>query len=195
MTTTPPVTLDEFKKHLNLTTGAGSEDAELTLALEAATEAIEQHVGPLVTREVIDRVYPSRNGYLILSQAPVVSVSSVTEVVDGVATAIVGLDVDTRVTLNGSGIFDLGHWATSARQYEVTYTAGLGAEAAVPARFKMAVMIVGEHLWETQRGRAGRNAGRFGTSEDEQSSDFLRGFAIPRRALELIEFDRQPTIA
>ena len=63
---------------------------------------------------------------------------------------------------------------------DVTYTAGLRI---VPADSPLATLIVVQHLWETQRGRYGSVPG--GSQEPEYMTG--RGFALPRRALELLD--------
>lgn len=199
MTVTPPVTLDELKKHLNRPAGAADEDAELTLHLEAATEAIEQRVGPIVNREVTERARLSGD-LLELNERPAVSLTTITNVVNGTPTAITGLLLDELDVDLEAGLVNLGHVRGATSLYEVTYTAGRGVIADIPARFKLAVLIVAEHLWQTQRGN-GAPPRMFGVSPETSTSssnaaDYIyRGFALPRRALELIANDQTTAIA
>lgn len=192
--TRPPVTLDEFKAHLNLPSNTKESDTELQLHLNAATEALEKRVGAMVTREFTERV-TARGGLLLLANAPVVELASVTEV-GGTAWTIGDLYVaaDSIVRLSAGG-------QLPGVDFTVTYTAGRGAIADVPARFKLATLIVAEHLWETQRGTAVRPA-MFGMAPEPTSTGtaadagyVYRGFALPRRALELLAGDQDIAFA
>lgn len=179
-----PVTLDQFKAHLNRPTGAvAADDDELTMHLESATEAIENRVGPMVTREVVEDLMTTPAGVL-LTHRPVVAVTATATVFQGVATPLPGFDAATVTIDAESGLVSIP-LLSRGRTARITYTAGRGAIAAVPARFKLAVLITAAHLWETQRGR-GVTTGRWGTQEDEDLPAYMRGFALPRRALELI---------
>jgi hypothetical protein len=62
---------------------------------------------------------------------------------------------------------------------DFTYQAG---EVVIPDDYRLAALIIIEHLWETQRGTMGVQLG--GDSEGYSPG---RGFAIPRRALELLD--------
>ena len=206
MSVSLPVTLDEFKKHLNLDAGFNVDDAELTLHLGAATEAIEARVGPLVVHEVTQRIRVRRelrrhynveqhHHLLTLNEAPVVDVTSITNVIAGVPTAIAGLDIDQLDIDLDAAIIDLGYYFRGAsRVFEVTYTAGRGTIDTLPDRFKVAVMIVAEQLWETQRG-TGVRPQMFGiaaetTAASSHAANYIyRGYALPSRALELIAND------
>jgi hypothetical protein len=60
----------------------------------------------------------------------------------------------------------------------VTHQAGL---TAIGANIRLAAKIIIQHLWETQRGTMGVQLG--GDNEPYMAG---RGFAIPRRAVELL---------
>lgn len=183
-----PVTLEEFKAHLNRPTGAGADDDELTLHLDAATEAIEARVGPLVTREVTERI-DGTAGRVTLSKMPVTEIIGLSLLTGTVATPVTGFDATTIDVDGAAGIVTLRSVARG-RVGEVTYTAGRGEIDDIPRRFKLAVLIVAAHLYELQRGR-GQTPQRFGVQDDDSLPEFLRGFALPRRALELIAYDEQ----
>lgn len=57
-------------------------------------------------------------------------------------------------------------------------------EARVPAEVTLATLVIAEHLWETQRG----DASRPGFDDDglPDRASLLRGFALPRRAEQLL---------
>lgn len=197
MSVPSPVTLAEFKTHLNLATNTAESDTELTLHLQAATEVVEQRVGPLVTREFTEAA-EGRGGYVVVNKTPLVQVTSLTEVAGNVAWAAAEYTADASGVITGA----LGRRLPRGR-YTVVYTAGRGAAPAdpmpanlVPDRFRLAVLYVGEHLWEMQRKSAGR-PGLFGEAREpggssEAAAAFVyRGFALPKRALELLAGDEE----
>lgn len=183
-----PVTLAEFKQHLNRPTAAGADDGELTLHLDAATEAIEARVGPLVTREVMERI-DGTAGRVTLSSTPVFEILGLSLLTGTVETPLEDFDA-TTIELDGSAGIVMLRSVSRGRVGVVTYTAGLGEIEDIPRRFKLAVLIVASHLYELQRGR-GQTPQRFGVQDDDSMPEFLRGFALPRRALELIAYDEQ----
>ncbi|HEX6516448.1 MAG TPA: head-tail connector protein [Nocardioidaceae bacterium] len=187
MATPLPVSLDEFKAHLNLSTGTKESDAELTLHLTAATAAVEKRIGPLITRDFTEQVR-GRNGAVTVNKTPLVSVTALT--------AVGGTSWDVT-TLHGdpSGVITI---ATGGRlpdgRYDVGYKAGRGDTASED--HKLAVLYVAEQLWEMQRGSVPRPA-MFGvaareTATSAQEAGYVyRGFALPRRALELLSGDEE----
>lgn len=187
-----PVTLDELKTHLNLPSADAGQDPELTLHLRSAIQAVEKRIGPLTHREFTEKVR-ARNGCITVNQTPLVSVSAVTERIGNVVWDIEGLDVDDAGII--SSIY--GSRLPTA-MFTVTYTAGHGATAL--ERHKLAVLIVAEQLWETQRGNGARpsmfGVAPEGSATSAHEADYVyRGFALPKRALELISGDEQIAFA
>lgn len=184
-----PVTLDELKTHLNLSAASDESDAELTLHLRAATRAIEKRIGPLVIQEFTERLTANSSGVMLVSNMPLVAVVSATSVVGNTA-VLQALDVDPAGVISGAS----SRLATG--RYDVTYTAGHGATASED--HKLAVLYVAEHLWEMQQQTGvGDRPGLFGEDPPggEESARYIyRGFALPRRALELISGDEQLAI-
>lgn len=185
-TAAPAVTLPELKAHLNLATNTTADDAELTLHLDAATAAIEKRIGPVVTRQATERVIV-RDRTACVSTLPLVEVLSLTPVTNGVA----GNPVDvTWLDYDDSGVIT---GIPGTGRHDIVYTAGHGDTASDD--HKLAVLYVAEHFWEMQRrGKAGR-PGLYGDNQEispssEAGADLIyRGFALPRRALELIAGD------
>ncbi len=175
------VSLAEAKAHLNITSGA--EDAEIMRVIEAVTVPIERVAGS-VAPTAHTEIHPGSRPVIVLSHQPVLSVTSVTGpggVVDAEGYA---LDGQAGVLARMSGVAG-GVW--EAGQITVTYTAGL---ASVPPHVRLAALIVVQHLWETQRG--GRDQRFTGAGEEGWNPGL--GFALPRRALELLG-DPMPGIA
>lgn len=160
-------TLPEFKEHINYGTGT-SKDAELTLHLTAASLWAQSYV-VLEPTVFTERLWA--NGcYLQQRRHPLVSVTSITPQ-DGTALPATSYIVDTTNSLiqlrfNGYG------WYTAA------YTAGLST---IREHIKLAGLEVARHLWEIQNGSGGRGH----RAEDLVPTPF--GFAVPARAIELIE--------
>ena len=180
--------LAEFKAHLNITDT--TQDVEVQAMLDAATGVAEGVVGPIVERGVTSRVdFPG--GALALPAYPVVSVESVSSVRRDAVYPETDLEVDATAGMvrltGGSGL--------PADMYDVTYTVGRAATTDdVPAALKLAVLVIGKHMWETQRGRTAR-PGILGHNSGVEDERPLMGFALPNRALQLLQPYRQLTVA
>lgn len=169
-------TLAEFKRHLNIPSSNTSNDTELTDVLTAASEIVEKIIGgPLAVTSFTQR-YSTRDSVIVPNYRPLVSVTSITP---DYGTA---LDSSTYTVDTGAGTVSssYGTWGSGT----LVYTAGLSS---IPYRVKLAGLIIGKHLWETQRG-----AGRPGDADEYVPP---AGYAIPRRAQELLEYDQIPGIA
>lgn len=194
MTTTPtepdlrPVTLEEFKRHLNLSSSTSESDVELNLHLDAAIRAIEKRIGPLVHTEFTERLAANSNGRLVLNNTPVVSITTLTHT-NGLTRAVDTLSIDGTAGI----VSGVSGWRIAAGEYDAVYVAGHGTTAS--ADHKLAVLYVGEHLWEMQQQTGiGSRPGLWGEDAPggEESAHYIyRGFALPRRALELISGDEQ----
>lgn len=172
------VSLDETKLQVNM--DDTTSDAELAVFISAASEAVEDYVGAVVNRTVTE-VFDGGREQVLLSKLPVVSVTSVTD--NGTLLAASDYKVDapsgvlTRVSGRDATCFNPGIQSLS-----VVYVAGRAADtAAAPARYKMAALIIIQHLWETQRPAA---AGPFSQGSDDFDPRYT--YSIPRRALELL---------
>jgi hypothetical protein len=178
------VSLDEAKKHLDMSTARTVDDVELRDWILTASERVEKIVGPVARRTVVERHTLHGRGVFVLQQPPVISLSAVT--VAGTATAYYDpldllVDPDTGIVrLAGPGAF-------GQAVVDVTYTAG---RAVVPSGILAATLIILEHLWETQRGWVSTPTVR-GEDPDQGRERRPQGFALPARAVELLEPYRQ----
>ena len=94
---------------------------------------------------------------------------------------------------------DTGGYVRARRRrlrLNVTYQAGRDP---VPEDVKTAMLIIVGHLWDTQRGRSGSRAGVMGLDDDapiggDASYLVLQGYALPRRAMELLRPYMQVTL-
>jgi hypothetical protein len=157
--------MEEFKQHLNRTDSV--DDPELRTHLTAATEWVEDELGGPVTPTTYTEVHAGPE--IVPRKRPLISVTSITPYL---GTALVAgayrVDTDTSVISLRYG---------AGNELTVVYRAGLSA---IPERVKLAGLIVAAHLWETQNGFAGRR------NADEFVQSGL-GFAVPRRALQLLD--------
>lgn len=171
-----PVTLEEFRAHLQLEPGEEPEDdGERWGKVLAATGLIEGKVGAIRPRSVTERCRESGGG-IELGNGPVLSVASVVSVGGSTSYAVDDLDLD----LDAGLIFRAGGYGLPCGDYTVTYTIGRNP---IPPELMEAVLVVAAQLWESQRGPGATN--RFtGMGGDEQP--IYRGFAWPNRAKQLI---------
>lgn len=188
----PAVTLVEFKEHLNLSADTSESDSELQRHLNAAIEAIEDRIGPILHTNVSERV-TATNGAVVVTTKPLVSVTSLEMVTTGTTYSPSDLDLGEK-----SGVIrHLLETPFPAGRYDVGYVAGHDETNASDKR-KTAVLYVAEHFWEMQRKGISDRPGLFGEDTDtagnvsEAAANFVyRGYALPRRALELIAYDEQ----
>lgn len=183
----PPylVSLSEVKAHLNMT--STTHDEELRGFIEAATKAAEDHRQETIARRTVRHYRQVRNRtWIVLPRVPVISLTSVQAIDLSKTWTVNSLHIDSatgRVTaLPGSPPFD--------GDLEFTYVAGYRS---VPGAFVLAVKLIVQHLWETQRGPAGSS--RFAGTIDDANLLRFRGIDIfiPPRAQELLG-DRAPLV-
>lgn len=173
------ISLSEAKDQLNIT--GTDDDDEIAGMVRAVTAVCERYVGALA-RTV--HVETHSGGYqLVVNRIPVLSVTSVAPILNGGTNQTVAdLDVDSP-----TGIIRRLDGAYMCGPLRVTYTVG---RAEMPPNVRLAALIILQHLWETQRGQQGGVS--FGGSGEVYDPRW--GFAIPRRALELLG-DQMPGIA
>ncbi|UNZ20623.1 hypothetical protein [Streptomyces sp. 891-h] len=167
------VTLDAAKEQLNIATSDSSQDVELQRYVDAVTTPVERHLGEVVDqRQLTDELRLSGATSFMLSGTPVISLDAVATVDGTQIWAVADMHVDSAsgevTVLSGPAVTGL---------VAVTYTAGY---ATVPEDYQLAALIIVQHLWETQRGAMGVSVG------GEGEPVFGLGFALPRRALELL---------
>lgn len=161
--------LPEFKEHINFGSGSGS-DAELTMHLTAATLWAQSYV--VLEPTVFSERILSQGCYLKQRRHPLTAATSVTPQ-DGTALSASAYIVDTT-----NSMIILRYRVVGYGWYIVVYTAGL---TTIKDNVKLAGLEVARHLWEIQNGSSGR--GR--RQEDLVPTPF--GFAVPARAIEMIE--------
>lgn len=168
------VSLADTKKQLNITdTG---DDDELRGFITGGSLGVERELGRIVARRSFtERRTADSNGRVLLSNVPILALTSAQSSDGSTTWDVANLDVD-----QASGLVAVKSGAPLSGDVDFVYTAGLRI---VPDDYQLATLIVIQHLWETQRGRYGSVAG--GSQEPEYMTG--RGFALPRRALELLD--------
>lgn len=148
--------------------------AQLQDALDAAAEWVTAQVGVRGGSPVL-KVRATPGGTLVL---PLTGLASVDEVRDPDGAAVTPTDVDEAAGLV---------WLPTMRAgaYTVTVT------TAASARVDEATLHIAKHLWETRRGKV---ATQFAGGEAGDTAPFM-GFAIPRRAVELLSGIAAPGFA
>ena len=182
------LSLSEAKTHLGggpPATWTGDDD-ELRNFLQAVTEVVEDKVGPCVRRTVTQRV-SAQCRTIVLTQAPVISVTSVTSVWTGgpswtTAQLVTDTDAGTVDTQYGAMPFYWGPW-------DVVYVAG---RVIVAERYIHAAKELLRHLWDTQRGQL--QAGALAGGGETFTTSAGWAFSIPNRVLELLADDMTPAI-
>jgi len=169
----PLVSLSQVKDQLNIPAADTSQDSELLTYIDAATFPVEEACGRVIDQRTVMDELVVRGSSLLLRSVPVASLTSVVAV-DGSQS----WDVD-QLHVNGeSGEVMALSGPVFCGRILATYLAG---ESEVPPNAQLAALIIIQHLWETQRGTMGVQLGG-----DNESYVAGRGFAVPRRALELL---------
>lgn len=180
---TPPaiLSLADAKQHLNKTTT--TDDDEIRSWVESITAGIEGLCGPVVVRTVTERHEGRRVPVICLRQTPILSVTSVVAILTGGTTyTVADLDVDTE-----TGVVQRKDGGTLTGPLRVTYSSG---RRIVPAAMSSAARIILQHLWRTQQGPGRPQLGVGDFDVTEPIAGF--GYAIPNRALQLLEPYRLP---
>ncbi|NUT11023.1 MAG: hypothetical protein HOQ38_11145, partial [Nonomuraea sp.] len=179
----PPtiLSLREAKAHLKKTDTA--DDDEIRDWNEACTRAVEQFVGPVAVRTVVEHVRFKSARSVLLTQTPAVELTSAAALVTGGTSydvADLDLDGDTGIVTRIDGGILYGPLL-------FTYVVG---RSVVTANIRGAARIILQHLWRTRQGpgRPQRGVDDYDVTEPIPGL----GFAIPNRAVQLLDPDRLP---
>ncbi|WP_132125607.1 hypothetical protein [Actinocrispum wychmicini] len=180
------LSLMDGKRQLNIT--SIDHDEEIRDYLTSVTDVIEALCGPVVVRPITEVHHEQCARVLVLRQPPVLALRSVTPVLTyGIAPTVSELDVDSDTgTLRRKD----GRWLTGG-PWRVGYTAG---RPVVPGGIRLAARVILDHLWRTQNGADGLPALAHDDYAVTQPIAGL-GFAVPNRALELVDrYRRTPEV-
>lgn len=132
------ISVDQAKQHLRLTGTA--EDDRLNTFVAAAAEQIAERVGPLEPSTITEKVTATGAGVLVLTETPVISLTSLTPVVNWtplIAVDVLDVDQPTGVVERIDGIPLRGRWT-------VVYQAGF---VTVPSTITLAGLDLVMHWW------------------------------------------------
>jgi hypothetical protein len=180
----PPaiLSLADARDHLNLK--STKDDDEVRFWNNATTLAVEYYVGPVTARSFTEQHQVRNAAAVVLRRTPVIAVTAVDSVLTGAAAYSpddLGVDGST------GEVFRLDGGRLSGR-LRFTYRAG---RTVIAENISGAARIILEHLWLTQRGNRG---GLAGGGQDYNVTELIPGlgYAVPNRALQLLEPDRLP---
>ncbi|MGW0579631.1 hypothetical protein ACWD25_27530 [Streptomyces sp. NPDC002920] len=169
------VSLARTKTQLGIDASDTSRDDELRGFITGASLAVERELGTIVARRSFtDRLAPNAYGQLLLPRVPVVALTAVQTPDASQTWNVANLRPDPA-----TGLVTVTAGPDITGEVDATYVAGLRV---VGDDYQLATLIIIEHLWETKRGAMGVQLG--GDNEPWMPG---RGFAIPRRALELLD--------
>lgn len=167
------------RSQLNLSSTVN--DSELRLFIAAATAVVEDIVGPVIPRVVTEQ---HTGASIMLNEYPVISVTSIAPY----SAALGGTSyVTAELLVSQLGLVELASGSSfSASTRTVVYVAG---RAIIPPAISLAARIIVQHLWDTQRGGSNLPLADDGMVVGA-------GWAVPRRAIELLEpFRKSPGVA
>lgn len=174
--------LAEAKAQLSIPATSTSDDEEIRDYVAATTAAVEYFVGPVV-RRTVQQVLQGDRAAWVLHTTPVLTVTSVTPLQTwqpAIDVGVLDVDTDTGIVRRTDGI-----WFYSG-DYRILYTAG---RTAVQPNVSLAGKLIVQHLWRTRYGAARGVSSADDFAVTEQVPGF--GYAIPNRALQLLQGDRQ----
>lgn len=169
------ISLDEAKAQVN--DDDTVDDDEIRGYVRSATDIINARCGFSIPTIITETVSGTMAGSpkLVLSQTPVLSLTSITPQNQGViAPSLSVVDLD-----GPNGILSLTNQTTFPSQLVVVYVAG---RAYVPNALQDACKIIVQHMYLTQRGPSLIP----GMGGDDTSFNPLFGYAVPTRAEELM---------
>ncbi len=166
--------LADAKAELNMPSNHVVNDDELRLYIAATTPIVEEIAGRVLTATLTETFDGGRRSVL-LSERPT-AITTVT--VDGVATTDYVVDLAAGIVYAGSSsapdVFDFGR-----QNVVVTYTSG---GTSVDPNVVGAARIIAAHMY---------SVGQQGRKRTQDEIVIASGYAVPRRALELLR-DRGP---
>lgn len=157
--TAEPVTLDEAKRQCRIELDDDSEDSLLNMWIEAARLEVEDITKrALITQTItwtLDR-FPSSSAVFRVPRPPLVSVTSVkyydtAGTQQTVSSSNYIVDTNSEPGRIAPAVDQI--WPTEQERIdavEVIYVAGYGARAAVPTRFKAAILMSVCFWWENR---------------------------------------------
>lgn len=185
------ITLADAKAQLNMTSTAN--DAELAGYISSASQMWTRRVGPVAGSPVFTEHYDGGASRIALRNVPVVSVTSVTESW-GAATlyTLTEQPLESTTSFSSFGFtvdLERGTIVRRAQGIETRFAAGtqsvrvvyVGGYTTVPDDIIMAIKLLVQHMWDTQRG------GSRVPGMTEDGFDPRAGFLWPNRVQEIAD--------
>lgn len=155
----PFATLEEAKHHLRLSGTTTDDDDKVTQFIAGAEEVLADRVGPLEPTSIVEKVRANGTGTLVLTETPVISLTSLEPILLGILTVPVALlDVDER-----SGVVERTDCLPLCGRWKVTYQAGF---ATLPTTVKVAGLDLILHWWRQSQSHGSTTYGESGTVID-----------------------------
>jgi hypothetical protein len=189
------LSLTDARAALGIPATETAKNADITFYIGAVVPIIEDIVGPVDSRSCDE--WHDGGGSIVLDEAPVRTVASVTETSGGVTRTLTEQPLDGETgnpygyTLDeATGRLDrrsAGSWipfAEGRRNVHVTYTAG---RQACPPNVTLAARRLLRHLWQQEQ-----NGGRPAMSGAEPTVTTPSGYAVPRVVVELCGSEARP---
>ncbi|WP_030659724.1 MULTISPECIES: hypothetical protein [Streptomyces] len=182
------LSLADARRHLRYAPGDTGDDEQIREWLETITIGVESFAGVCCRRTVTETHDLPSHGVptLVLRRTPVLSLTSLTAVHSG-GTSYLPADLDV------DGPTGVVRRLDGGRLYGVLRGVYVAGRTVIPANLSSAARIILQHLWRTQYG-ASRGLSQVGGGDDYLVTEPIPGFgyAIPNRALQLLEPDRLP---
>jgi hypothetical protein len=185
------ISLADAKELLRIAPANTTFDADLKFFCESLTAFIDLFCGPMVPRQVTER-HTAGARTLMLRKIPVYKpagqphdIVSITPVLTyGVPyddLSLLSVDYASGEMVHTIGLpFYYGY-------YDIVYWAG---RSYIPPNVILAAQVILKHWWSLERPSARPGQGAVGGAADD--TVLLWGFAIPNRALEMLESERTP---
>ena len=181
----------DAKDLLRISPANTSFDADLKFFTEGLTAFIDKYCGPMVPRLVTER-HTAGAKTLMLRQIPVYKpAGQTTDLVSITPVLTYGVPYDDLTLLSvdfktGELIHKIG-LPFFYGSYDISYWAG---RAYIPPNVLLGAQVILKHWWALERPSARPGQGPAGGAADDTT--VLWGFAIPNRALEMLESERAP---
>ena len=171
------LSLDDAKDYLNIAADNTAHDDEIASFIRTLLPTVEFFVGPVEPRTVRRNFHGY--GEVVLSPAPVISLTSVLHYSTPIDTALLTVDSETGIVYYTDGV-------TAFPRGRLTFTFLVGRRT-ISANINHGAKVILDHLWQTQRGR-----GRTATTVRRQAADDTTfvpglGYSVPNRAIEMLK--------